>query len=87
MSLRYSTGFHHRPLEVPVEHRALPLIVHVADILAARAQLGYTRTLETEVIDPVVLTELNCSDWDAEAILAKLPAEMQGSMELLSDQG
>jgi len=64
-SLQLATGYHHRPLDLEFEDRQLPSLVHIADVLAARIGLGYTRTVETKSVDPrlfdsLLLTEAHC---------------------------
>jgi HD-like signal output (HDOD) protein len=49
------TGYHHRPLEVPVENRTLVSIVYIADRLAADTGLGFRQDLLNTTIDPAVL--------------------------------
>lgn len=87
MKLEYVVGFHHRPLELPAADRTLPAIVHVADILAARIGIGYTRTVETEAVDPQVISSLNLSESDIEAVAETLPDAIRESQQLLSDSG
>ena len=78
-------GFHHRPMQLPESDRMLPAIVHVADILAARTGLGYTRTVETDAIDQQVLNTLGLSKDDLEAIAKTLPGAIQETQQLFSD--
>ena len=83
--LEYVAGFHHRPMQLPESDRTLPAIVHVADILAVWIGAGYTRTVETEAIDPLVLSSLNLGEPDIEAVTETLPAATQEVQQLLSD--
>ena len=80
-------GFHHRPMQLPESDRALPAIVHVADILAVRIGAGYTRTVETEAVDRLVLSALNLGEPDIEAVAKTLPDATQEAQQLLSDSG
>lgn len=61
-SLTYVTGFHHRPLDLAPQHRTLACLVHIADIVAARAKVGLsvsvdTREVTNELFDSVQLTQ------------------------------
>lgn len=60
--------YHHHPMQLPETDRNLPAIVHVADILAAQIHEGYTRTVESENIDPEILSILNLSESDIESL-------------------
>ena len=41
-SFAYVTGYHHHPLDLAPKHRALTGLVHVADVLSAQLELGFT---------------------------------------------
>lgn len=85
--LEHVAGCHHQPTQLPEANRTLPMIVHVADILAARIGAGYTRTVETDVVDPEVLSSLNLSETDLEAITETLPDAIEETQRLFSDKG
>lgn len=86
-SLQLATGYHHRPWELPEDQRLLPAIVHLADVLAAREGIGYTRTVETDVFNPAILDGLDLSERDLARVARKLPGEIQESQELLANHG
>jgi len=44
-------GYHHRPESLPAEDRALPMLVHVADLAAAQMGIGYCGTVEATLDD------------------------------------
>ncbi|MEE8170464.1 MAG: HDOD domain-containing protein [Phycisphaerae bacterium] len=59
--LRTAIGYHHKPEELAPENRELAAIVHVADVLACRAKIGFTMTVEgedfgDEILDAIRLT-------------------------------
>ena len=74
-------------MQLPEADRTLPTIVHVADVLAARIGAGYTRTVETEAVDPEVLSSLSLGESDIEALEETLPDAIQEAQQLLSDSG
>lgn len=84
-TLAHVAGYHHRPLELSPEERTLPSIVHVADVIAARMQHGYTRTIETHEISSELLSYLNLSEEDIESIPDSLGPEIDESRRLLAD--
>lgn len=75
--------YHHHPLQLPETDRCLPAIVHVADILAAQIHEGYTRTVETETIDPEILSILNLDEADIETLGESLRDPIQEAHQLL----
>ncbi|MBY0491111.1 MAG: HDOD domain-containing protein [Gemmatimonadaceae bacterium] len=61
--------YHHDVGPAVAEGLVLPLIVHVADVLAARAGLGFLTTAETAAPDPAALAALGLSEADLTRIL------------------
>ena len=84
-SFAYVTGYHHRPLELAGQNRRLTALVHIADILAASLELGFTRSVETHEIDPKLLKEIDVSPQCVDEIRDALPAATQDAMVLLQD--
>jgi HD-like signal output (HDOD) protein len=56
---QYVTGYHHNPMALGPECRALTMVIHVADHICVREGLGYCLTCKEEPLDPGVLAELN----------------------------
>ena len=75
--------YHHHPMQLPETDRSFPAIVHVADILAAQIHEGYTRTVETETIDPEILRFLNLEDSDLETLGETLSDSIHEAHQLL----
>lgn len=84
-SLRLAVGYHHRPWELPESVQRLPSLIHVADLLATRAGIGYARTVETDVLAPELQAQLSLEDADLAEIVERLPEAMQEAGPLLSD--
>ncbi len=81
------TGFHHRPLELGPQNRRLTCLVHVADILSAKLELGYAGSVETQEINSEVLSELGLSQQDIDNAIENLPQATEEAMTLLHDNG
>lgn len=75
-------GYHHKPMQVAQVNRELSVLVHVADVLAARAGLGYSGTAANETYDADQLAVLNLNENDVNEVAAKLP-EQVGMTEAL----
>ena len=84
-SLKHVTGFHHRPMELAADHRTLTSLVHVADIVAARAQVGFTGSVEFEQPSPEVCEDLKLTNDVVEEIIKILPEAMDEADYLLKD--
>jgi len=75
---------HHDPLRLPASDRLLPALVHVADVLAARAEAGYCRTVATREVDPAVLTVVGLSDEQVASVEAVLQDDLAQAIALFS---
>ena len=84
-SLQLAAGYHHRPLEVDVEDRQLPALIHIADVLAAGIGLGYTRTVETKSVDPGLLHSLTLTEAHLKTVTTALPDAIREVQSLLCD--
>ena len=80
-----ATGFHHHPLELKRSSRMLTVLVHLADIMAANQNLGFSRSVEMQQIDPQLLVELNLTSDQVDKISELLPQAMEEATNLLSD--
>lgn len=84
-SFAYVTGFHHRPLELPANNRTLASLVHIADILAARLELGFTIGTEAKEISPELLKQLKLTNEQVDATGKALPDAMEEAKALFAD--
>lgn len=86
-SLALVTGHHHAPLALAAADRLLPAIVQVADHLAVKAGIGYTRTMRIEPIAPEVRSALGLTDEMLAEVLAALPEATSAATQVLGDGG
>lgn len=82
--LRLAIGYHHRPMELAAEFRELPCLVHVADVLACQAKIGFTMTAENETIDDAVLDVLQLTREQIMPITEQLAEQVALSEALFS---
>jgi len=87
VSLATVTGYHHRPLLLAEPEGRLTALIHIADHLAARAALGYTRTVHGTEIDPLVLQRLALDNADIESVASMLDAQVADVFPLLTGEG
>lgn len=69
-------GYHHKPMQVVQAQRELPVLVHLADVLAARANLGFTATAAHDTYDAEMLAVVNLNQGDLDEVSAKLPEQV-----------
>jgi HD-like signal output (HDOD) protein len=81
-SFQYVTGFHHNPMELNDKNRTLTGLVHVADVLVAKLQLGFTRGTETAEFDPGLLQFLNITQAQIDEVGEALPAALDETKAL-----
>ena len=86
-ALAIVTGHHHRPLLLAEDVGRLTALIHVADHLAARAALGYSRTVDGAGIDPLVLARLSLTTADLEMVASTLEAQVADVFPLLTGEG
>jgi len=77
VSFQNVTGFHHRPTELSEDIRGLTALVHVADVLTKRLEMGFTLATDSDQVDPKLLEELKLSNAALDEIAAKLPEAIE----------
>ncbi len=77
-------GYHHRPAEVPGEAKALVAVVHVADVIAARSGIGFSRTVDSLEFDPAAIDMLKLTPEQIESIEKQLAPAVEVTDGLLS---
>lgn len=87
LALATVTGHHHRPLVLSEQEGRLTALVHVADHLAARARLGYARTVAGSAIDPQVLHRLGLTDANLDSVSSTLAEQVAAVFPLLTGEG
>ena len=83
VNIRQVCGFHHRPLESSEDARLITSIVHLADIVAAQAEAGFTRTVETLQPDAAIAAAVGVTDAMLAEIREMLPAQIAEVLPLL----
>ncbi len=78
-------GYHHQPLELAAANRELPALVHLADILACRAGIGFSLTASCEGCGDEVLHVLGLTCEQVDGILQSLPDQMAITEAIFSE--
>jgi len=69
-------GYHHKPMTLAPEHQPLPSLVHIADVIACKSQIGFCQTALIEEIDPQVLAVVSLNAGDIDNVSAALPEQV-----------
>ncbi len=77
-------GYHHRPFDLPADHRVLTCMIAVADRLAAEMSAGFTLDTPDAAIGQDLLDELKLTAGDIESIRQNLPKQLADIEALLS---
>ena len=83
-SFMHVTGFHHRPLELPADHRALTCIVATADRLAGALNIGFRLDLSSTDIPADYLDELKLTAEQVDEIRDKLPDQIADAQQVIT---
>ncbi len=78
-------GYHHKPQLLAPEFRSMVEIVHVADILACKTDIGFTRTHGHAELTPELLQAVGLKQTDADVILAELPENVRATEALFQN--
>jgi putative nucleotidyltransferase with HDIG domain len=76
-------GYHHRPLDLPADQRTLPIMVAIADRLAAQLECGFTLDLTSNEIPSEWLDEIKVTREQIDEIKARLPETIQDVQAML----
>ena len=82
-SFAHVTGYHHDPLQLADNHRTLASLVHVADILAAKTEQGFTRSVETIEVDPQLLEQIGLTASQLDEVAGAVPTVTAKANSLL----
>jgi putative nucleotidyltransferase with HDIG domain len=80
----YVTGSHHRPMDLPADHRTVTCIVNVAERLVAQAGPTFRLDLPSTDIDPAVCEHLKLSGDKLNELRQVLPEHLKSVDSLLS---
>ena len=86
-SFAFVTGYHHRPLELAENSRVLTSLVHVADVTCANLKIGFSKSVECNTVSAEILTQLNLTQEQVDAVGKAIPDAMQEAAALLQDAG
>jgi HD-like signal output (HDOD) protein len=84
-SLTYVTGFHHRPLELAPQFRTLTSLVHIADIVAARAEVGMSVSVDTREVASEILESVRLTQQIVDEVCEQLPQAMEQADVILRE--
>jgi HD-like signal output (HDOD) protein len=86
-SFQYVTGFHHRPSELADGQRTLTGLVHVADVLTKKLEIGFTAGTEVNEVDPALLKELGLTETGVNEVAQELPEAIEEAKAIFQMPG
>lgn len=69
-------GYHHKPLDLAPVNRSLPTLVHVADVIVCRSNLGFAATAMNEELSEEILEIAKLTQDDLDKISEQLPDQV-----------
>lgn len=78
-------GYHHNPMNLATENQELAAIVHVADLLAGQAEIGFTLTVSDSEITDEILEILKITRDAIGEIREQLPEQVQTTEALFRE--
>lgn len=85
MNLCTAIGYHHKPMDLAPVSRELGVLIHVADVLACRAGVGFSATAQHDTYDTEMLALLKIDEAAVEQVMAKLPEEVATTQSIFMD--
>ncbi len=82
-SCQMVAGFHHEPGLPSESGRQIVALIHVADVVAAQAEVGLPLTARGQTLDPMLLSQLNLTQEMIEQFKLQLPSLMSSVSTLL----
>jgi putative nucleotidyltransferase with HDIG domain len=82
-SFAFVTGHHHNPMAIEAESRLLTSLVYIADVLASRAQIGYSDTPPNLELDPEVVKSVGLTPAQIEQVTLAIPEAFKVADQLL----
>lgn len=76
-------GYHHRPMDLPADHRTLACMVYVADRLAAEMSEGFRLDVQSTNIPAEILEHLNLEPSDVDELKQRLPEMVEDAKAML----
>lgn len=73
----YVTGYHHHPLDLAENNRTLAMLVHVADLVAVKAGVGFEMVVEIDEIDPLIMKESGLTEAHIAEACEELPRAVE----------
>ncbi len=86
-NFQYVTGFHHRPQELAEGQRTLTGLVHVADVITKKLEIGFTAGTTQNEVDPALLKELGLTEDSLNEIAEQLPEAIEEAKAIFQMPG
>ncbi|MEM9882656.1 MAG: HDOD domain-containing protein, partial [Planctomycetota bacterium] len=88
VSFQYVTGFHHHPMDLAYKNRALACLVHVADHIAGKMELGFAHDVDLESpVAPEILEHLNLNQSAIDEVCQELLEAMDEAKGIFQAAG
>ena len=84
-ALRWTIACHHEPDLVPLEHRAMATIVHIADIMCGQARFGFWLTTQLQEVTAACLEAIGLTRENIEEVSAGLAERVEEAERVFAE--
>ncbi len=78
-------GYHHKPMDLAPVNQGLPVLVHIADIIAGRSGIGFCASTAKDEYDDEMLEIAKLTSEDIESISEQLPEQVALAESIFSE--
>ncbi len=82
--LQTVVGYHHKIENLSEEHRVLPVLVHIADILCCYEKIGFPLTAENQPLEDTLLASVGLTEESFNSVRETLEEQITAAEDLLS---
>lgn len=76
-------GYHHKVDNLSQEHRLLPVVVYVADVLCCHERVGFHLTAEGQALEDTLLESVGLTEADFNKVREQLPEDVEAAEAVL----
>ena len=82
--LQVAIGYHHNVTNLAEEHRLLPTIIYVADVMCAYEKVGFPLTAQNQPLDDTLLASVGLTETDFHAVREGLAEQIEAAEALFT---
>lgn len=77
-------GYHHKVLNLHEDHRVLPTLVYIADVMCCHERIGFHLTAEGQPLEDTLLESVGLTEENFHAVREALPEQIEAAEAMLA---